>query len=459
MTSWSFTVVVLIALCVAPGCRKSDDAKPVRKAGPNPGFIVDKGKDKDKDKTEARSGARTMVVDGIKGSVNQPEAVPPPATTDELNRALTMPAGFRIEAYTTEVPNARAMALSDSGVLYVGTRKLGKVYAVVDSDGDDRADRVHVVAQDLTMPVGVDLRDGALYISSLDRVVRLDGIDDRLENPPTPVVVSDGFPGEAHHGWKFIRFGPDGWLYVPVGAPCNLCLKDDERYASIMRMRPDGSGLEVYAHGVRNTVGFDWHPESKALWFTDNGRDWLGDDAPGDELNRATEKGQHFGYPFCHAGAIADPEFGARPDGHPKGHPEGHKKDEAAQPSPDEVTDRRPCGDFVPPAQVLDAHVAGLGMRFYTGEQFPVEYRGAIFIAEHGSWNRADPSGYRVTVVQLGPDGQVASYKPFVQGFLRGDGAWGRPVDVLVRPDGSLLVSDDRAGQIYRITYDGAPRP
>ncbi len=437
----TFMTCALIALSIAPGCRKSDDAGSAGAPGPNPGVIRDSHKGKPGASEAAlaraeasarlRSRARTMVVDGVEGAVNQPEPVPAPVSVEELNRVLTMPSGFRVDAYTTEVPNARAMALSPGGVLYVGTRKLGKVYAVVDSDGDGRGDRVHVVAEGLNMPVGVAWRDGALYVSSLDRVVRLDDIDNQLEAPPAPVVVSDGFPGDAHHGWKFIRFGPDGLLYVPVGAPCNICLKQDERYSSIMRMRPDGSELEVYAHGVRNTVGFDWHPETGQLWFTDNGRDWLGDNAPGDELNRATEKGQHFGYPFCHAGAVADPEFG----------------------------EQRPCSDFVPPARVLGAHVAGLGMRFYTGDQFPAEYRGAIFIAEHGSWNRTDPAGYRVTVVKLGADGKVASYRPFVEGFLGGEGAWGRPVDVLVWPDGSLLVSDDRAGQIYRIRYEGGQRP
>jgi glucose/arabinose dehydrogenase len=240
------------------------------------------------------------------------------------------------------------------------------------------------------------------------------------------VVVADRLPKETHHGWKFIAFGPDGWLYVPVGAPCNVCEPDPERYAAILRMRPDGSQLQTYARGVRNSVGFDWHPDTHELWFTDNGRDMLGDDVPPDELNRAPRPGLHFGYPYCHGGTVADPEYGKK----------------------------HACSDFTPPAQALGAHVAALGMRFYTGTQFPPEYRGQIFIAEHGSWNRSEPSGYRVMLVKL--DGNRAvSYTPFVSGWLQGRQAWGRPSDVLVLPDGSLLISDDYAGAIYRVRYTG----
>ncbi|MCG8424415.1 MAG: PQQ-dependent sugar dehydrogenase [Proteobacteria bacterium] len=433
MRIWFYIIAVssaVVAGSVLPACSKDEKSnnvseQSVRKAGAPP-----------RPASEARTAphqapaARSAkpAADQRKGSVNQPDKIAPPATAAELSRALTVPAGFQVEVFTDQVPNARAMVLSQSGTLFVGSNRVGRVYAVVDQNGDHRPDRVHIVAEGLTMPVGLDLHKGALYVSSLDRVVRLDNIESRLDSPPKPVVVSDRFPGDMHHGWKFIRFGPDGWLYVPVGAPCNICLMKDPRYASIMRMRPDGSELEVYAHGVRNTVGFDWHPDTGQLWFTDNGRDWLGDDAPSDELNRATEKGQHFGYPFCHAGTISDPEYGVQ----------------------------RACGEFVPPARKLGPHVAGLGMRFYTGKQFPESYRGAIFIAEHGSWNRAQPIGYRVTVVKMGPDGAPASYQPFVEGWLQANGAWGRPVDVLVHPDGSLLVSDDRAGRIYRVSYRGS---
>jgi glucose/arabinose dehydrogenase len=264
-------------------------------------------------------------------------------------------------------------------------------------------------------------------VAEVNRVLRYDDIESRLSNPPAPVVVNDSFPTDEHHGWKFIGFGPDGMVYVPVGAPCNVCELSDERYASVMRMKFDGTGLEVFASGVRNTVGFDWHPETKELWFTDNGRDWLGDDVPPDELNRAPEKGLHFGYPYCHGASISDPEFGQKLG----------------------------CDKFVPPLAELGSHVASLGMRFYTGSMFPQEYRNQIFIAEHGSWNRSIPIGYRITLVRL--DGNRAvKYEVFAEGWLQGRSAWGRPVDVLVMPDGALLVSDDKAGVIYRISYENS---
>ena len=340
---------------------------------------------------------------------------------------IRLPPGFRIEVYADGVENARSLALGPGGVLFVGTRSEGNVYAVVDRDGDERADRVYTIARGLNMPNGVAVREGALYVAEVNRILRFDDIERRLENPPKPVVVNDTLPRERHHGWKFIAFGPDGLLYVPVGAPCNICLSEDERFASILRMKPDGTGVEVFAHGVRNSVGFDWHPRTKELWFTDNGRDWLGDNAPPDELNRAPKPGLHFGYPFCHGRDIADPEFGTR----------------------------RRCSEFVPPVQELGPHVAAVGMRFYTGRMFPPEYHGQIFIAEHGSWNRSTPIGYRVTVVTLDGDRAVA-YGPFAEGWLQGSTAWGRPADVLVMPDGALLVSDDEAGVIYRISYAGA---
>ena len=255
-------------------------------------------------------------------------------------------------------------------------------------------------------------------------MLRYDDIEERQKNPPQPVLVSDRFPRDRQHGWKFIAFGPDGDLYVPVGAPCNICEPDVDRYAALMRMKPDGSNLEVFARGIRNTVGFDWHPQTKELWFTDNGRDRQGDNVPPDELNHAPKAGLHFGYPYCHGGDIPDPEYGKK----------------------------KPCSEFTPPAQNLGPHVAALGMRFYTGSIFPAEYRNQIFIAEHGSWNRSTPIGYRVMVVEL-KGNQAVSYRPFAQGWLQGNRAWGRPVDVLVMPDGALLISDDEAGAIYRITY------
>lgn len=340
--------------------------------------------------------------------------------------SIRLPEGFRIELYA-RVPNARSMTLSPNDVLYVGTRGGGgEVYAVTDPDGDGTGDRVVTVAEDLNVPNGVAWRDGSLYVAEIDRILRFDGIDEAVDAPPEPVVVADDFPTERHHGWKFIRFGPDGWLYMNIGAPCNIC-DPQSPYATISRIRPDGSEREIYARGVRNSVGFDWRPGTGDLWFTDNGRDRLGDDVPPDELNRAPEAGLHFGYPHCHGGDVADPKFG----------------------------DAGACSAFTPPAQKLGPHVAGLGMRFYTGDMFPAPYRNQIFIAEHGSWNRSRKIGYRVTLVRLDESGNALAYEPFAEGWLQGEEEWGRPVDVLVMPDGALLVSDDEAGAIYRITYEG----
>jgi len=337
-------------------------------------------------------------------------------------QSITLPPGFEITVFAHDVPDAREMALGDRGTLFVGSMRAGRVYAIRVRDGKPAG--TFTIASGLTMPVGVAFRDGALYVSEVSRILRFDGIEGNLEKPARPAVLPGRFPADTHHGWKFIAFGPDGKLYVPVGAPCNICGPDPDRYANIMRMNPDGSGLEVYARGVRNSVGFDWHPQTRELWFTDNGRDWLGDDVPDDELNRAPRPGMHFGYPYCHAGDVADPEFGRS----------------------------RPCSEFQGPAVKLGPHVAALGMRFYTGTQFPPEYRGSIFIAQHGSWNRSRKSGYRVMRVEL-KDSRPVRYLPFAEGWLQGEAAWGRPADVLVMPDGALLVSDDQAGVIYRIGY------
>ena len=338
---------------------------------------------------------------------------------------INLPKGFAIEV-VARVENARGMALGDKGTLFVGSMRVGNVYAIRFASAPPA--QIFTVASGLLLPVGVAFRDGALYISAVDRIVRLDDIENRLSNPSAPVIVSSAFPAETHHGWKFIAFGPDGKLYVPVGAPCNVCERDPDRFANIMRMNRDGSGLEVYARGVRNSVGFDWDPRNGELWFTDNGRDMLGDDIPPDELNHAVKAGQHFGFPYCHGGSIADPEFGSN----------------------------RTCSEFTAPAQRLAPHVASLGMRFYTGTQFPQEYRNQIFIAEHGSWNRRSKIGYRISLVRI-DNGKAVAYEPFATGWLQGEEAWGRPADVLVAPDGSLLVADDTAGAVYRISYRGSP--
>ena len=278
------------------------------------------------------------------------------------------------------------------------------------------------------MPNGVAMRDGNLFVAEINRILRFDGIESRLADPGEPVVVTDDLPDMRHHGWKFIDFGPDGMLYVPVGAPCNRCASEDPLFASIARMRPDGSGLEVAARGVRMSVGFDWHPETGQMWFTDNNPDWLGDDNPPGEMNILTETGQHFGYPYCHAGDVSDPWYGRD----------------------------RSCDEFEPPTQKLGPHVAAIGMTFYRGDQFPEEYRGQALVAEHGSWNRSERIGYRVTLVR-NENGVATAYEDFVTGWIGepDERAWGRPVDVLELPGGDILVSDDRAGAIYRIWYSG----
>jgi glucose/arabinose dehydrogenase len=337
---------------------------------------------------------------------------------------IKLPPGFEISIYAGNVPNARSLALSPKGTLFVGSLKEGKVYAVVNQPGETEAKKIFTIAQGSNMPNGVAFRNGALYVAEVNRLLRYDDVESRLANPPKPVTINDQFPKDRHHGWKFIAFGPDGLLYVPVGAPCNICEPDENRYALISRLKADGTGREIFAKGIRNTVGFDWHPVTKELWFTDNGGDNLGDDVPPDELNHAPKQGLNFGYPYCHGGDIPDPQFGKK----------------------------RSCNEFTPPAQKLGAHVAALGMRFYAGSMFPAEYRNRIFIAEHGSWNRSTPIGYRITVVQL-ENNKAVSYKPFAEGWLQQGRAWGRPVDVLVMPDGALLVSDDQAGVIYRIHY------
>ena len=348
-----------------------------------------------------------------------------PSSAAELNE-LTLPPGFRIAVYAGDVPNARQMALGPPGVVFVGSRSEGKVYAVVDRDGDNRADQVHMIARGLDQPSGVAYRDGALYVAAVSRILRFRDVAKDLTHPPKPEVVSDAYPTDAHHGWKFIAFGPDGKLYVPVGAPCNVCAPPGPLHATITRLELTGGRPEVLARGVRNSVGFDFDPATGDLWFTDNGRDWLGDEQPPDELNHLTKVGEHFGFPFCHGNGIRDPEHNGG----------------------------RSCAEFTPPARDLGPHVAAIGMRFYTGRMFPEKYRGGVFIAEHGSWNRSAPIGYRVTFVKI-ENGRATSYEPFASGWLKGSIASGRPADVLVMPDGALLVSDDKAGRIYRISYAG----
>ena len=339
---------------------------------------------------------------------------------------LKLPPGFKVEVYADKVENARSLALGDKGTVFVGTRSEGSVYALVDSNRDGKVDEVVTIVRGLNAPSGVAFRDGALYVAEINRILRFDNIEASLKNPPIPVVVFDKLPRDGHHGWKFIAFGPDGWLYVPVGAPCNICEANPDVYAAIHRMKPDGSQYEVFARGIRNTVGFDWDPNTKELWFNDHGRDMMGDDIPSCELNHAPKAGMHFGFPYCHQGDTPDPEYGAK----------------------------RKCSEFTPPALKQGGHVAPDGLRFYTGKMFPAEYKNRIFIAQHGSWNRSRKNGYRVMMVTLKDDGKtVDKVEEFATGWMENERVWGRPVDLLVMPDGSLLVSDDTANAVYRITY------
>lgn len=388
----SFTLAVFIGMLGCSNSNTSENANPPVEAGP------------DNSVPALTDYAKTLPLDKIK-----------------------LPNGFKIEVYA-EVENARQLTMSPSGVLYVGNRDKDKVYAVKDTDGDFKADKKWVVASGLNEPNGVAFKDGDLYIAEISRITKLPGIESSLGNPPKPVVINDKYPTESHHGWKYIAFGPDGKLYVPVGAPCNICESKDPIYASITRMNADGSGREIFANGVRNTVGFTWHPDTKEMWFTDNGRDMLGDEIPSCELNNAPKAGMHFGYPYCHQGDIKDPEFGSK----------------------------RSCSEFTPPADKLGPHVAPLGLKFYTGSMFPSSYKNQLFVAKHGSWNRSKKIGYEVTLVKM-VNNKAAGHQTFASGWLdnASQKVWGRPVDVLVLPDGSMLISDDQANVIYRISYKG----
>ena len=338
---------------------------------------------------------------------------------------IIVPAGFHITRFSDNTPNARSLALADDGTVFVGTMTEGKVYALQDKDGDGYAETVNTVLHGLNVPNGVAWYQGDLYVAEVHRIIKLKDVARHLNGSATPEVVYSGFPSERHHGWKYLRIGPDRKLYAPVGAPCNICIPSQPVFASLTRMDLDGSHFEIYAQGLRNSVGFDWLPGSNVLYATDNGRDYLGDDAPTDELNRVSQTGQHFGYPWCHGGDVPDPEYGTQ----------------------------HACREFEAPAWKFPAHVAPLGIRFYQGKQFPASYQGQLFVAQHGSWNREQPQGYRVVLVRF-QDGKPVSDEVFASGWLHADGkAAGRPVDILEMPDGALLVSDDLAGAVYRISY------
>lgn len=336
---------------------------------------------------------------------------------------IKLPPGFKIEVYAEGVENARQITLGDRGTVFTGSRRAGKLWALSDVDGDQRAETVRLLATGLMQPSGIAFRDGALYVSEIERILRYDDIESRLDDPPEPVVVIDSLPDKKRHGWKYLRFSPGGRLYVPIGVPCNVC--DEKGFGEIRHMNPDGSDMRTFARGVRNSVGLAFHPQNGELWFTDNGRDHLGDDLPADELNYAPEPGIHFGFPYCHQGDLPDEEFGEGKD----------------------------CADYTAPVANLAPHGAALGLTFYTGDMFPPEYKNRLFIAQHGSWNRSEKIGYRVLALEVEADGTVSGKEVFASGWLQGEEAWGRPDDVFMMPDGALLVADDYADVVYRISY------
>jgi glucose/arabinose dehydrogenase len=354
-------------------------------------------------------------------------APPLAAAADKLPvDKLKAPKGFKVEVYASGMPNARSLALGDKGTVFVGSRLQDKVYAIVDKGGKRE---VKIIASGLYRPNGVAFKNGTLYIMELSQLSKIDKIEDNLDNPPKPTVILDGLPKDEAHGWKYIAIGPDNKLYFEIGQPCNNCLPP-EGYATMRRVNLDGTGMETIAQGIRNTVGFDWHPTSKELYFTDNSRDWMSEDLPNDELNRMTKVGQHFGSPFCYQGNLPDQEFGWG----------------------------RKCEEFTPPIALMGPHTAALGMKFYTGNSFPAKYKNQILVARHGSWNKTNKLGGDVVLVNIKKDGSAGPIEPFLTGFLENNSYVGRPVDVMVMKDGSVLVSDDWNGAVWRVSAGGNAR-
>ncbi|MCX7244555.1 MAG: PQQ-dependent sugar dehydrogenase [Burkholderiales bacterium] len=346
-----------------------------------------------------------------------------PVSDIPINK-LKLPPGFKIEVWATGMPGARAMALGDNGKVYIGTRAIGRVYEVTDN-GKERTSRV--VVDKLVQPAGVAFNNGSLYVMAIDKVLRFDGIDKNASVTPVDLTAIFNLPPEQHHNWKYIAFGPDGKLYVPFGAPCNICEPPTAEYAQIRRYNPDGSGMEVLATGVRNTVGFDWHPTTKQLWFTNHGRDWMGDNTPNDTLNLMSKTGLNFGFPYCHQGNLPD----------------------------NVITKANACQGVEQPIALMGPHVATMGIKFYTGNMFPPEYKDAALIARKGSWNSNQKVGFDVVMVKAGTDGKNPKITPFITGFMNpaDQSFWGRPAYLMQMTDGSMLVSDEQLGAIYRVTY------
>jgi glucose/arabinose dehydrogenase len=350
-------------------------------------------------------------------------AFPVATAADKLPIAkIKLPPGFKVEVWASGLLDARGMRQGDKGTVFVSSLFVaGKIYAVTDKGGKRE---VRTIAEKLFLPNGIEFYKGSLYVATPKDITRYDNIEASLDNPPKPVMVYDKLPGDVPHGWKFIKIGPDGKLYVPIGAPCNICEPDRDKYTRIIRMNLDGTGVETVVRGMRNSVGFDWDPRTKDLWFGDNQRDWLSEDMPLDEVNHVTKAGQDFGYPYCHSGMMVDPQFGWGKD----------------------------CKSYVKPALLIGAHAAPLGMRFYTGKMFPAKYKNAIFLTRHGPWNKTEK--YAADVVAIFIDGKGnAKMEPFLTGLVENNQYLGRPADVMVMKDGSLLVSDDHNGAIYRVTY------
>src|SRR5687768_13824240 len=390
--------------------------------------ISAQGQDKPKPPPGGEGKPASMASSPLKG--HPPRLTETPPNEIAVSR-LKVPAGFKVELWASGFPGGRAMVLSDSGKkVYLGSRVIGRVYEVTD-DGAKRT--VRTVVDKLTMPAGVAFKDGALWVFAIDKVLRFDGIESNPRAQAQDLTAKFDLPPQQHHNWKYVAFGPDNKLYVPFGAPCNICEPPTKEYAQIRRYNADGSGKEVIATGVRNSVGFDWHPKTKEMWFTDHGRDWAGDNGPQDELNRLAKPGGNYGFPYCHANGIPDPEI---------------KKEGA-------------CKGVIRPAALMGPHAAAMGVKFYTGKMFPAEYRDTMFVVRKGSWNRTKPMGFDVVNVRVGEDGKATS-KPFATGFNEGGETykfWGRPAYVHQMPDGAMLLSDEQTGTIYRISYQRPKAP
>lgn len=352
-----------------------------------------------------------------------PQILPTAGKDIPVNK-LKVPPGFKVELWAEGVPDARSLAVGSKGTVFVGNRLRTEVYAIVDQGGKRE---VKTIAKGLNAPNGVLFSKGALFVAERERILRYDDIENHLDNPPAAKVIVDGLPVQTNHFWKYMAMGPDGWIYFNIGSPLNI-VEPAYSQASIQRVNPDTGIQQSYATGVRNSVGMAFRPGTKELWFTDNQRDWLGEDSPSDELNRATAAGEHFGYPYCHQGDTLDPQYGKH----------------------------RSCADYVAPVVKLGPHTAPLGVKFYTGKAFPAEYQNNLFLTEHGSWNKTQKLGFNVVRVSIGAKGEVLKSEPFLTGFLENNEFWGRPVDLLVMPDGAMLLSDDWNGAIYRISYKKA---